>query len=48
MINELPTVYEVVSGRKAAKEKTTPVNGTNNTKSSIKKVNFLGTLERKI
>ena len=38
MINELPTVYEVVSGRKSTKEKITSVNGTNNAKSSVKKV----------
>ncbi|KAH7290938.1 hypothetical protein KP509_30G070100 [Ceratopteris richardii] len=37
MINELPTVYEVVSGRKAIKEKQAMANGVNKTKSVLKK-----------
>lgn len=37
MINELPTIYEVVSGRKPIKEKSAVINGANKTKSSTKK-----------
>lgn len=37
MINELPTVYEVVSDRKLVKEKSHPNNGSNKPKISIKK-----------
>lgn len=35
MINELPTVYEVVSGRKSIKEKPTITNGTSKAKSGM-------------
>lgn len=38
MINELPTVYEVVSGRKAVKEKAPTNNGSSKPKVPIKKV----------
>ncbi|KAH7432662.1 hypothetical protein KP509_07G032800 [Ceratopteris richardii] len=37
MINELPTVYEVVSGRKSIKEKPIATNGASKVKPSIKK-----------
>lgn len=37
MINELPTVYEVVSGRKAVKEKAPTNNGSSKPKAPIKK-----------